>query len=325
MDTIRRRVVLAGAATAALWPALDWADAGWPERPVRVIVPWAPGGITDIVARAIAAKLAKSLGQQFFVENRGGAGGNIGAEAVARAPADGYTLLITNPGAFTTNQYLYADMQYKPSDFEPIIVLAKFPNALIVNKDLPVHSVAELVEYAKQHPKALNGGSSGAGSSGHLSLEMFKSMTGAPVQNVFYKGAAPTRVDLASGRIQVVLDNVPGYLPEIRSGSVRMLAVGTKTRLPSFPDVPTLDEEGVKGYESSVWYAMAAPKGTPRPIIEKLSAASQAALRAPDVMDLIGKQQGLIVGGSPEDAARFFADEAQRWKAIIEKSGARVQ
>ncbi|RYF61983.1 MAG: tripartite tricarboxylate transporter substrate binding protein, partial [Comamonadaceae bacterium] len=248
MDLDRRRIVLAGAASAALGPRLATAQPAWPDKPVRVVVPWAPGGITDILARLVAQKMGDQLGQPFIIDNKGGAGGNIGAEQVAKSPPDGYTLLLTNPGAFSTNQYLYADMRYKPFDFDPIIVLAKFPNALIVNKDLPVKTAAELVEYAKKNPAALNGGSSGAGSSGHLSLELFKSMTGAPVQNIFYKGAAPTKIDLASGRIQVVLDNVPGYLSEIQSGSVRMLAVGTKTRLATFPDVPTLDEAGVKGY-----------------------------------------------------------------------------
>jgi tripartite-type tricarboxylate transporter receptor subunit TctC len=154
---------------------------------------------------------------------------------------------------------------------------------------------------------------------------MFKSMTGTPVQNVFYKGAAPTKIDLAAGRIQMVLDNVPGYLSELQSGSVRMLAVGTKTRLATYPDVPTLDEAGVKGYESSVWYALGAPKGTPQSIIQKLNAASQAALDAADMQERIKQLQGITVGGTPEDAGKFFAEESQRWKVIIEKSGAKAE
>lgn len=327
MKSIERlRIGMVVAATAlSLAPALVSAQAAWPDKPVRLVVPWAPGGITDILGRLIAQKLSASLGQQFIVDNKAGAGGNIGAEMVAKAPADGYTLLLTNPGAFATNQYLYSDMKYRPDDFVPIIVIAQFPNALMVNKDLPVKSTAELVEYAKKNPTALNGGSSGAGTSGHLSLEMFKSMTGAPVQNIFYKGAAPTKVDLASGRIQMVVDNIPGYLSELQSGSVRMLAVGTRTRLPSFPDVPTLDEAGVKGYEASVWYAMAAPKGTPSAIVQKVNAAVQAALQSADVQERIKQQQGLVMGGTPEDAGRFFAEESQRWKTIIEKTGAKIE
>jgi tripartite-type tricarboxylate transporter receptor subunit TctC len=320
-----RIAMIAAAAVAALAPGLAGAQSNWPERPVRLVVPWAAGGITDILGRIMAQKLSASLGQQFIVDNKAGAGGNIGAAEVAKAPADGYTLMLTNPGAFATNQYLYSDMKYRPEDFAPIILVAQFPNALMVNKDLPVKSTAELVEYAKAHPTALNGGSSGAGSSGHLSLEMFKSMTGAPVQNIFYKGAAPTKIDLASGRIQMVVDNIPGYLSELQAGTVRMLAVGTKQRLPSYPDVPTLDEAGVKGYESSVWYAMAAPRGTPAAISQKVNAAAQAALQSPDVQEKIKQQQGLVMGGTPEDAARFFAEESRRWKAIIEKTGAKIE
>jgi len=323
--TTRRKMMIAAGAAAALLPGLAFAQAdNWPDKPVRVVVPWAPGGITDILARLVAQKLTERFGQQFVVDNKGGAGGNIGAEMVAGAAPDGYTLLLTNPGAFSTNQYLYTGMRYKPSDFAPIVLLATFPNALMVHKDLPVKTVAEFVDYAKKNPKALNGGSSGAGSSGHLSLELFKSMTGAPVQNVFYKGAAPTKIDLASGRIQVVLDNIPGYLSEVQSGAVRMIAVGTKTRLPSFPEVPTIDESGVKGFEASVWYAMAAPKGTPPAIIQKVNAAAVAALHAPDVQERLKQLQGIPAGGSPEDAGKFFADEAARWKTIIEKSGAKA-
>jgi tripartite-type tricarboxylate transporter receptor subunit TctC len=324
MSFNRRKIVLGAAASAAL-PSMAWAQAAWPDKPVRVVVPWAPGGITDILARLVALKLSAQLGQQFVIDNKAGAGGNIGAETVAKSPPDGYTLLLTNPGAFSTNQYLYNDMRYKPSDFAPIIVLAKFPNALIVHKDLPVKTAMELVEYAKKNPSALSGGSSGAGSSGHLSLEMFKSMTGAPVQNVFYRGAAPTKIDLAAGRIQVVLDNIPGYLSELQAGSVRMLAVGTKTRLATFPDVPTLDEAGVKGYESSVWYALAAPTGTPPAILRRLNAAARTALNEPDTQERLKQLQGISVGGSADEAGKFFAEEAQRWKAIIEKSGAKVE
>lgn len=325
MMPTRRRLVLATAASAVLGPRLALAEAKWPDKAVRVLVPWAPGGITDILARLVAQKLSAKFGQPFIIDNRGGAGGNIGAELVAKAAPDGHTLLITNPGAFTTNQYLYADIKYKPSDFAPIALLATFPNALIVYKDLPVKTVSEFIEYAKKHPAEMNGGSSGIGSSGHLSLELFKSMTGAPIQNVLYKGAAPTKLDLVAGRIQVVLDNVPGYLGEIQNGSLRMLAVGTKVRLPTFPDVPTLDEAGVKGYESSVWYAMAAPKGTPAATLQQLSTATQALLKEPDVIEHVKQLQGIPMGGTPEDAARYFVQDSARWKAVIDKASIKAQ
>ena len=268
-------------------------------------------------------RLSAQLGQQFVIENKGGAGGNIGAEMVAKAPPDGYTLLLTNPGAFSTNQYLYVDMRYRPSDFAPIIVLA-IPNALIVNKDLPVRTTMELVEYAKR-TRPSSTAAFQAREAWHLSLEMFKSMTGAPIQNIFYKGAAPTKIDLAAGRIQVVLDNIPGYQSELQAGSARMLAVGTKARLPSLPDVPTLDEAGVKGYESSVLVPDRRAEGHPPSIIQRLNAAAQAALDAPEIQERLKQLQGISVGGSPDDAGRFFVEESVRWKAIIEKSGAKVE
>jgi tripartite-type tricarboxylate transporter receptor subunit TctC len=300
-----------------------WAQA-WPDKPVKVVVPWAAGGITDIVGRVFAQKLGEAFGQQFIVDNKPGAGGNIGADLVARSAPDGYTLLVTNPGAFATNQYLYSKMSYKPDDLTGVMLIAEFPNALMVTKDLPVSSVAELIDYAKKNPKVLNGASSGVGTSGHLSLEMFKSMTGTEIQNVFYKGAALSKVDLAAGRVQVAIDNIPSHLAEITSGSVRMLAVGTRTRLASFPDVPTLDEAGVRGYQSSVWYAMAAPRGTPAALVQRVNEASNAALRAPDVQERLKQLQGVAMGGSPEDANRFFAEEARRWKVVIETSGAKA-
>lgn len=293
----------------------------WPARPVRVVVPWAPGGITDIVARLLADKLRQELGQQFIVDNRPGVAGNIGAEIVARSEPDGYTLLLTNPGAFATNQYLYKQMRYKPGDFAGVVLLAQFPNALLVHKDLPVRSTAELIDYAKKNPTLLNGASSGSGTSGHLSLEMFKSMTGTKIQNVFYKGAALSKLDLAAGRVQVAIDNIPGYLSELNSGSVRMIAVGTKTRLPSFPDIPTLDESGVKGYQSSVWYALAVPKGVPANIVRRLNAACVTALRSPDIQERLKQLHGFAMGGTPEDADRFFAEESRRWKATIAAAG----
>lgn len=297
-----------------------WAQA-WPERAVKVVVPWAPGGITDILARLLSEKLSKAFAQPFLVDNRAGVAGNIGAEIVAKAEPDGYTLLLTNPGAFATNQYLYKKMQYKPGDFTGVILLAQFPNALMVHKDLPVRSVADLIDYAKKNPTALNGASSGSGTSGHLSLEMFKSMTGTQIQNVFYKGAALSKLDLAAGRVQVAIDNIPGYLSELNSGSVRLIAVGTKARLPSFPEVPTLDESGVKGYQSSVWYALAAPRAVPPALVRRLNEAAAAALGSPDIQDRLKQLHGFSMGGSPDDANRFFAEESRRWKSIIETAG----
>jgi tripartite-type tricarboxylate transporter receptor subunit TctC len=301
-------------------PATALAQA-WPQRPVRVVVPWAPGGITDVLARLTAERLAQSFGQPFIVDNRAGVAGNIGAELVARATPDGHTLMVTNPGAFATNQFLYQKMNYKPADFAGVILLGQFPNALMVYRDLPVKTVGDLIGYAKKNPTALNGASSGSGSSGHLSLEMFKALTGVQMQNVFYKGAALSKIDLAAGRVQVAIDNIPGYLSELTSGTVRMLAVGTKSRLPGWPDIPTLDEAGVKGYESSVWYAMAAPRATAANIVRRINEVAGNALRTPQMQERFKQLHGIPMGGTPEDANRYFAEETQRWKTIIAAAG----
>lgn len=307
------------AAMAAFGPA-SRAET-WPNRPVRIIVPWAAGGITDILARLLAPKLSETFGQPFIVENKPGASGNIGADYVAESAPDGYTLLLTNPGAFATNQFLYRHLNYKPAEFVGISLLADFPNALLVNNDQPFHSVKDVIAYAKEHPNALNGGSSGVGSSGHLSIEMFKKLTGANVTNVFYRGAAPAKIDLSTGRIQLVIDNIPGYLSEINAGKVRMLAVGTTTRLKNYPDVPTMEQAGVPGYQSTVWYAMAAPKGTPAAIVDTVNKAVNKALGQSDVAKMLALQSGVVMGGSPADADRFFRDETKRWGGVIKAAG----
>ncbi len=293
----------------------------WPNRPVRLIVPWAAGGVTDVLARLIAPKLSEKFGKQFIIENKPGAAGNIGASLVAASVPDGQTLLLTNPGAFVTNQFLYGRLPYKPAEFVAICLLADFPNALLVNKEQPFQSVEDVVAYAKKHPDELNGGSSGSGSAGHLSIEMFKKLTDTRITNVFYSGAAASRVDLSAGRIQLVIDNVPSYLSEINAGSVRMLAVGTKKRLSNYPDVPTMDEAGVSGYQSTVWYALAAPKGTPRDIVEKLNTAVNDALKQDDVLKMLAIQSGVAMGGTAADAERFFQDETKRWGSIITAAG----
>jgi len=295
----------------------------WPTRPVRIVVPWAAGGVTDVLARLIAPKLSDRFGKQFIIENKPGAAGNIGASFVAASAPDGQTLLLTNPGAFVTNQFLYGHLAYKPAEFVAICLLADFPNALLVNKEQPFQSVKDVIAYAKKHPDELNGGSSGSGSAGHLSIEMFKKLTDTKIVNVFYSGAAASRVDLTAGRIQLVIDNVPSYLSEINAGSVRILAVGTKERLPNYPDVPTMDEAGVPGYQSTVWYALAAPKGTPPDIVDMLNKAVNDALKQDDVLKMLALQSGVAMGGTAADAERFFQDETKRWGSVIAAAGLR--
>jgi tripartite-type tricarboxylate transporter receptor subunit TctC len=289
----------------------------WPTRPVHIILPWAPGGITDIIARVLAPKLSNRFGQPFIVDNKPGASGNIGADYAAASSPDGYTLLLTNPGAFATNQFLYRNLNYKPEEFAGVCLIAVYPNALLVSKDQPFQSVDDVITYARAHPNTLNAGSSGVGSSGHLSVEMFKKITGTKITNIFYRGAAASKLDLAQGRIQMVIDNIPSYLGEINAAEVRMLAVGTKQRLPNYPNVPTMDEAGVPGYQSTVWYALAAPKGTPPNIVNMLNKAVNDALGEGDVKQILASQSGIAMGGTPEDADRFFREEAERWHTVI--------
>jgi tripartite-type tricarboxylate transporter receptor subunit TctC len=293
----------------------------WPNRTVRIIVPWAAGGITDVLARLIAPHLSDRFGQQFIVENKPGASGNIGASYVASSAPDGYTLLLTNPGAFATNQFLYRHLVYDPTKFVGICLLADFPNALLVNSQQPFQSVKDVIAYAREHPNELNGGSSGSGSSGHLSIEMFKKLTGTQITNVFYSGAAASKIDLSTGRIQLVIDNIPSYLSEIGAGGVRMLAVGTRKRLQNFPDVPTMDEAGVPDYQSTVWYALAAPKGTSPDTVERLNKAVNEALQQENVKKVLSVQSGVVMGGTPADADRFFQDETKRWGGVISAAG----
>lgn len=330
MPDIKRRRALKALAWAALavpgfCVAGSASAANWPEKPVKLVVPWSPGGITDTVGRLLAQKFGEQFGQQFIVENRPGASGNIGAEMVAHAKPNGYTLMLTNPGAFVTNQFLYSNLGYKPSDFADIAVVAQFPNALMVNKDVPAKTAQELIDYAKAHPGKLTGASSGVGSSGYLSLELFKNMAGLDIVHVPYDGAAASRVDLAAGRVQVVVDNIPGYLGALQDGSVRMLAVGTRKRLDKLPDVPTLDESGLPGFQAVVWYALAAPKGTPKDIMEKLNTATNAALKDPEIAKRLSDLYAVPMGGSPDDARSFMKDETKRWKGVIKAAGIKIQ
>lgn len=313
-------LVLAGSAFLTV-TASGVASAAWPEKPVKVIIPWSPGGITDTTGRLLAQEYSDLLGQQFVVENRPGASGNIGAELVANADADGYTLLLTNPGAYVTNHFLYSNLNYKPSDFDVIIAVAKFPNALMVHKDVPANSAEEFIAYAKANPGKLSGASAGVGSSGHLSLELLKNMAGLDIVHVPYQGAAPARVDLSAGRVQVVVDNIPGYMASFADGSVRLLAVGTRERLADFPDTPTVEETGLDGFQAIVWYALAAPKGAPQEVIDTMNRATNEIMNRPDIQKRLKDLHAIPMGGTPAEAVQFIKDETTRWKKVIEAAG----
>ncbi len=296
----------------------------WPSKPVTLMVPFAPGGTTDIVARPIAQALSQEFGQSFVVDNRAGAGGTLAAGLAARAAPDGYTLLVATV-AHTMATSLYKSLPYDfEKDFVPITVLASVPNILIVNPSVPAKSVQELIAYAKANPGKLAYGSAGNGSTEHLSAELFKAMAGVDMVHVPYKGGAPMMTDLISGQIQVAIETSGSAAPHIQSGSVRALAVTTAARSPAFPGVPTLAESGLKGYDVTTWYAILAPKGTPRDIVNKVYNAVVKVLKTPDMKQRL-EQFGADPGGMPpEQFAVFIRSETAKWAKVVKESKATI-
>src|SRR5512144_2335881 len=271
-----------------------WAQ-DYPTKPIRIVVPFPPGGATDLLARAVAQRLTEKWGQAVLVDNRPGAGGNIGSELVAKSAPDGYTLEMGTVGTHSINASLYAKMPYDHvKDFVPIILVAGVPNVLVVNPALPVNSVQELVAYAKANPGKLNFASSGNGTSIHLSGELFKVMAGVQMTHVPYKGSAPALQDLIGGQVQLMFDNLPPSLPQIKAGKLRALAVTTATRSPALPDLPTIAESGLPGFEASSWFGIVAPAGTPPAIVAKLNAEVAKWLASPEAQEKL-----LALGANP--------------------------
>jgi tripartite-type tricarboxylate transporter receptor subunit TctC len=329
-----RAVILRWLAVAAL--ALVAAGPGqaqapvWPAKPVRIIVPFPPGGTTDIVARSIGVELQRMWQQPVVIENRAGAGGNIGAEAVAKSAPDGYTLLMGTVGTHAINAALFAQsgtkMPFDPArDFVPITLAAGVPNVMVINPKLPVNSVAEFIAYAKARPGQLNMASSGNGTSIHLTGELFKTVTGVYMVHFPYRGSAPAVTDLIAGNMNVMFDNLPSALPHIKSGRLKALAVTSRTRSPALPDVPTIEEAaGLKGFDASSWFGLFAPAGTPRTVVDKIQADVAKALAQPAVRErFIG--QGADPGGStPDQFAAFIRAETDKWTRVVKFSGAKV-
>jgi tripartite-type tricarboxylate transporter receptor subunit TctC len=290
----------------------------YPNRTVRIIVPFAPGGSTDVVARILADKLGTDLKQSFVVENRAGAGGNIGADAVAKASPDGYTLLMGTTGVLAINKYLYKEMSFDPErDLVPVSYTSLITNILVVNPQVPAKTVSELVALARAKPGSLTFASSGAGSSTHLSAELFKSMAGVDILHVPYKGSSQAITDLMGGQVTMLFDNAPSSIPFVEQGKLRALAVTSTKRLPNLPDVPTLDEAGVKGYESLSWSGIMAPAGTPKRVIDKLNAAIEKILRDPDVKQRFASLGVEPVGGPPEAFSRHIRAESEKWARVV--------
>lgn len=301
------------------------AQAAYPDKPVRVIVGFTPGGTTDVIARIMAKELTEALGQSFVIENKPGAGSNIGAEYVARATPDGYTLYFV---AVTSaiNQTLYPNMKFDlVKDFSPIALAAKVPNILVVNPGLPVHSVKELVDYAKAHPGKLAFASSGTGTSIHMAGELFKQQAGVDVLHVPYKGSAPAITDLIGGQVQFMFDNMPSSWPHAQSGKLRALAVTTKERSPSAPDLPTMAESGFPTFDVSSWFGLIAPAHTPPDIINKLNAAMVKALDKPEVQKSFVQLGAVGAKTTPAEFGDFIKSEVDTWGTVVKASGAKVE
>jgi tripartite-type tricarboxylate transporter receptor subunit TctC len=296
----------------------------YPTRPVKWVVGYPPGGATDILARLIGQRLSERLGQQFIIENKPGAGNNVGTESVVNADPDGYTVLLVNP-ANGINASLYAKLSFNfIRDIAPVAGLARVPNVMVVPKDFPAKTVAEFIAYTKANPGKVNMASSGNGTSIHLSGELFKAMTGVEMLHVPYRGSAPAITDLLSGRVQVMFDNMPSCISHVRAGTLRALAVTTEARSPELPDVPTVGDT-VKGYEASAWFGMGAPAKTPKDIIAKLNKEINAILAEPEIKKKIAEMGGVTLTGSPEDFGKIIQSETDKWEKVVKFAGARVE
>ena len=308
----------------AIYPAQANA-ADYPVRPVKLISPWAAGGANDIFCRALAQKLTESMGQPVVVENRPGAAGTIGSDMAAKAPADGYTLVMGSSPTHSIAPGLYPKLPYDPlRDFTPVTLAAVVPNILVVHPSLPIHSVQELIAYAQAHPGKLNFSSTGNGSSQHLFGELFKYLTKTDLVHVPYKGTAPALNDLLANNVQMAFENPPALLPHIQAGRLRALAVAGSKRSASLPDLPTVAEAGVPGYDVSVWFGVFAPAGTPRPIIDRLNREFQSALASPDIktrMDGFGAE---IVGQGPDGFDAYLRAEIPKWASIIKAANVKI-
>src|SRR3954469_4317853 len=286
----------------------------YPSRPVRIVVPFAPGGSTDIFARLIGERLSAALTQPVVVENRAGAGGNIGAEAVAKATPDGYTLLMATTGVMAINNALYRKMTYDAAkDFEPVVFVASITNVLAVPAEFPARSVAELVALAKARPGQLTFASSGAGSSTHLSAELFKSLAGVDLLHVPFKGSGQALIDVIAGRVSMIFDNMPSALPHIKGGKLRALGVTGLKRSSALPDVPTIAEAGVAGYDSLSWSGLAVPAGTPAPVIRTINSETARILETSEMRAKLAEQGGEAIGGSPAQFAEHIRAEREKW------------
>lgn len=329
-----RRMAMAAvaAAAAALLAGPAAAQGAWPSKPVRIVVPFAPGGTTDILARAIAPELSRAFGQQFVVENRAGAGGNIGADVVAKAPNDGYTLLMGTVGTQSINKWLYARMPFDPQkDFVPITLVAGVPNVMVVNTEKAaarnIRTVEDFVKYAKANPGKLNMASSGNGTSIHLAGELFKAMTGTYMTHFPYGGSGPALLALVGGDMDVMFDNLPSSMQLIKAGKLKALAVTSSQRSAALPELPTVEQAGgpaLKGFDASSWFGLLAPAGTSMDIVNRVQQETAKALNAPAVKERLLANGAIPSGNTPAEFAKLIDAELKKWQPVVKASGAKV-
>jgi tripartite-type tricarboxylate transporter receptor subunit TctC len=313
-----------GAIAMALSPPAAAAE-GYPDRPIHLIVPFPPGGGADVLARTVMPRVEKALGQPIVIENKPGAGGNIGAEYVARAAPDGYTLLYGTNGTHAINPSLYSSLRFDPAkDFVPVSRMTIIAAMLIVNPKFPVTSVQELIRYAKANPGKVNFASAGNGTTSHLAGELFKTQAGIDIVHVPYRGGALAVTDLVSGQVQMMIDVMPNALPLARDGRARGLAVSTLTRYPGAPEFPTIAESGLPGFEASAWDGIFVPAGTPAAIVTRLNAAIREALDDPQIAQALRARGAIPSPDAPQDFARFIAQSAEKWAGAVRSSGAKV-
>jgi hypothetical protein len=302
------------------------AATAFPTKPIRIIVAYTPAGTTDILARAIGQKMSENWGQPVIVDNRPGAAGNIGTEVAARANPDGHTLVMGTAGTHGINVSLYRKLGWHPvNDFAPVSLSAMVPNIMVVNNALPVKNVREFLAHVKANPGKLSYGSPGNGSTAHLSMELFKSMTGSTIVHIPYKGSAGVLADVMGGQIAVTIDNMPPYLPQVKAGKIRALAVSTTKRSAAVPDLPTIAEAGVPGYDSGSWFGLLAPAKTPKAVVDQLSAESARILKLPEVSKRISELGAEPVGSTPEQFAELIKTEIAKWAKVIKDANVELQ
>ena len=322
ITTLLPGVAVLALTLAAALPAL----AEFPDRPIKIIVPYPPGGTSDLLARAVAPRLGERLKQTVVIENRAGAGGIIGSQVVAKSPADGYTLVL---GTIATHGILPVLQKPAPydavKDFAPITLVASTPNVLVANPSVPMRNLAELLALARAKPGSINFGSTSLGGSPHMSGELLKTMAQVDIVHVPYKGGGPMLIDLMGGQIPVGFDNLPSSMNQIRAGKIRALAVTTAKRWPGAPEIPTMAEAGVPGYEASAWFGLLAPANTPRPIVELLQRHVAAILRQPEVEKMLLEQGAESVGNTPDEFARLIAAELQKWDKVVAATGVKLE